>query len=284
MKVFFRLVVITLCFSWLMSLFGCGEKYILDGPDMERLVCREFTISRCNERYETVYSYTVKLDDQSNENWLCVNVYDGETVGKSIRLESNDVDALHRFNVLNLPEAEMICGSVLGLTVTDSHSKTHPKSVSRANEAEILGILSPYIQALGLEEPFMLDGPSMEYSPEWISFSLSGNDSSTLYCFWFTVDEDKMTVIGECQDRQGHTYTETNGIAVSEETIDKLHQLDLERLQDEEPWPDDLEKPLDEGKITLTLTLSDEDVVKKNASSNLAMEIYNLLLPYFEND
>ncbi len=283
MKMFFRLVVILLCIAWLASLFGCGKKHILDGPDMERLVCEEFTISRCNERYETVYSYTVKLNDRSNEGWLYVNVYDGKNVEKSIRLEANDVDALYGVGVLYLPNAdEMIDGSVLGLTATDSHGKTHQKNVSSAKEAEILGILSPYIQSLGLEEPFMLDGPSMEYSPKWVSFSVSRRDSSTLYSFWFTVDEEKMTVIGECQDREGHTYSETEGMTVPQEVIDALHELDLEQLPDEEPWPDDLEMPLDDSSCTLSLTLSDEEIVKKNANG-VAIEIYNLLLPYLKN-
>ena len=36
--------------------------------------------------------------------------------------------------------------------------------------------------------------------------------------------------------------------------------------------------------FTLTLTMADGNVVKKNASSNLSIEIYNLLLPYFINN
>ena len=60
--------------------------------------------------------------------------------------------------------------------------------------------------------------------------------------------------------------------------------MHLEQLPEEEPWPEDLEMPLDMENVKLTLTLSDGTVVKKNASSNLSIEIYNLLLPYFINN
>lgn len=276
-----------MCLSAILAFFGIGNKndHILDGPDMARPVWSEFTISRCSETYDPIYTYTVKYDGRSDEGWLYIKTHDSKSVGKDIQLESKDVSAIFNLNLLWFPDEDALCGNFLGLTVTDSNGKTYYKHITKSDEAEMLAILVPYVDKLDVseEDPFMLDGPSMEYSPKWVSFSVSQIDSSTLYSFWFIVDEDKMTVIGECQDQQGHTYVETEGIPISQDTIDDLHQLNLEQFPDEEPWPDDLEVPLDASKITLTLTLSDETVVNKNAGGTLVMDIYNLLLPYFKN-
>ena len=77
---------------------------------------------------------------------------------------------------------------------------------------------------------------------------------------------------------------EETGIAISAEDLWQLRWMDLDQLPDEEPWPEDLEQPLDTESITLTLTLSDGTVVEKNASSDLSIEIYTLLLPYLKNN
>lgn len=138
----------------------------------------------------------------------------------------------------------------------------------------------------GKEKPFMLDGPQMEYQSPWTAFTISRIDSNTRYHFWFTVtdDGDQPLVTGECSDEEGNSYMEETGIAISAEDLWQLRWMDLDQLPDEEPWPEDLEQPLDTESITLTLTLSDGTVVEKNASSDLSIEIYTLLLPYLKNN
>ena len=132
----------------------------------------------------------------------------------------------------------------------------------------------------------MLDGPGMEYTPEWTEFTLSRSDSYAQYNFSFTVTEGdpEPMVSGMCRDEDGNEYDVQTGIVLTDETLWTLRRLHLEQLPEEEPWPEDLEMPLDMENVKLTLTLSDGTVVKKNASSNLSIEIYHLLLPYFINN
>lgn len=137
----------------------------------------------------------------------------------------------------------------------------------------------------GKKEPQMLDGPGMEYTPKWTEFTLSRSDSYAQYNFSFTVTEGDTdpVVSGVCRDEDGNEYDET-GIVISGDTLWTLRRMNLEQLPDEEPWPEDLELPLDMETVKMTITLSDGTVVKKNVSSNLSMEIYQILLPYFINN
>ncbi len=132
----------------------------------------------------------------------------------------------------------------------------------------------------------MLDGPGMEYVPPWIEFTLSRSDTYAQYNFWFTVTEaDPDTLVsGACRDEEGTLYEEETGLPISAETVWALRWMDLEQLPDEEEWPDDLERPLDDSSIGLSVTLPGGTVVKKNASSELSMKIYKLLLPYLKNN
>lgn len=135
-------------------------------------------------------------------------------------------------------------------------------------------------------KPQMLDGPGMEYTPEWTEFTLSRSDSYAQHNFSFAVTEGdtEPMVSGVCRDEDGNEYDVQTGITITGDTLWTLRQMHLEQLPEEEPWPEDLEMPLDMENVKLTLTLSDGTVVKKNASSNLSIEIYNLLLPYFINN
>ena len=132
----------------------------------------------------------------------------------------------------------------------------------------------------------MLDGPDMEYRPEWTEFTLSRSDSYAQHNFSFTVTEGdtEAMVSGVCRDEDGNEYDVQIGITITDDTLWTLRRMHLEQLPEEEPWPEDLELPLDMESVKLTLTLSDGTVVKKNASSNLSIEIYKLLLPYFINN
>lgn len=130
----------------------------------------------------------------------------------------------------------------------------------------------------------MLDGPDMEYQSPWTKFTLSRTDSNTEYCFWFTVTDhgNQAFVTGECCDEKGYSYIEEIGIEISGEDLWQLRWMDLDQLPDEEEWSENLERPIDMDGITLTLMISDGTIVKKNASSELSMEIYKLLLPYLK--
>lgn len=130
----------------------------------------------------------------------------------------------------------------------------------------------------GKEKPFMLDGPGMEYQSPWTAFTLSRTDSNPRYCFWFAVTDDGVQALltGECSDEEGNSYTEETGVEISAEDVWKLRWMDLDQL------PEDSEQPAGTEGITLTLTLSDGTVVQKNASSDLSIEIYELLLPYLK--
>ena len=136
------------------------------------------------------------------------------------------------------------------------------------------------------EEPYMLDGPGMEYQSPWSAFTLSRTDSNTQYCFWFTVtdDGDQALVTGKCSDENGNSYIEETGIEISAEDLWQLRWMHFDHLPEEEPWPEDLELPTDMASITLTVTLSDGTVEEKNASGDLSIEIYKLLLPYLKNN
>ena len=74
---------------------------------------------------------------------------------------------------------------------------------------------------------------------------------------------------------------EETGIAISAEDLWQLRWMDLDQLPEKETG---VALPADAAGITLTLTLSDGTVVQKNASSDLSIEIYTLLLPYLKNN
>ena len=136
----------------------------------------------------------------------------------------------------------------------------------------------------GCRKPEMLDGPGMVYEPPWTAFTLTCTANSTQYQFWFTVEdrEDVTLVTGACQDAEG-AYENRDGIELSGEDLWKLRWLNLETLAAPGESPEDLEPIPDGSSITLSLTLPDGQVVSKNASMTLSLEIYEILLPYFKN-
>lgn len=259
---------------------------------MERGVWSEFTLSRCSELFELIDSYTVNYDEILDEAYLHIKIYEGQTVEKSIRLETKTVTELFNLDVMSLPDAEALCGTFLGLSVTDLNGQVYRKHLSSQKEKEIRSLLTPYFDALkadsGEEDPFMLDGPDMEYTPPWTEFTLSRSDSNTLNTFWFTVkDTDGLPLVtGMCQDEEGRVFEAEAGIPLDTETLWELRDKALEQLpeaDDNEDWPEDFELPLDDHNITLAITVPDGTVQKKKASGKLSMEIYKLLLPCLKN-
>ena len=144
-----------------------------------------------------------------------------------------------------------------------------------------IGIL---LGACGKKSKHMVDGPDMEYVPQWSEFILSRSDSSTQNSFWFKVTDqgDTAVMIGECSDENGNQYVEESGIELSGDTLWQLRWMDLEKLEASVEWPEDLERPLDDSTECLTLVLSNGEVVEKNVSSELSFQIYDLLLPYLK--
>lgn len=291
MKKIFRLVVFIMCMAWLLSLFGCDKGYPVDGPGMEREVWSEFTLSRCSEIFEPIYSYTVNYDETLHEAHLYIKVYESQTIEKSIKLEARTVSELFNLNMMSLPDAEALTGTLAGLSVTDQNGQVVSKHLSSEKEKEILSILAPYFEELEAEEeyPFMLDGPDMVYKPLWTEFTLSGAGSLAQYHFWFTVSdtEGAPVVSGACRDDNGVSYEEDTGIPISEDALWQLRQMNLEQLPDlneSNEIPEELEAIMDDNEIELSVTLEDGTVLQKKASGELSMEIYKLLLPYFQNN
>ena len=137
---------------------------------------------------------------------------------------------------------------------------------------------------LGCGKRHMSDGPDMEYKPAWTAFTISRSDSSMQYNFWFTVtdDGDQPLVIGECCDEEGNFYKEESGIVLSAEDLWQLRWMDLQTLDAPSEFSEVVEPRLGASRITLSLMLPSGETVEKNASGDLSMEIYQLLLPYFK--
>lgn len=132
----------------------------------------------------------------------------------------------------------------------------------------------------------MADGPDMEYTPKWTSFTVLRSDSYAQYNFWFTVTDgwEEALLTGECRDEDGDLCQEEAGIRLSDETVWQLRRLDLEQLEDdvpqelEEGWEDLI--ILDAASVQLLLTLPDGTVVEKSISTEMSMMLYELLMPY----
>ena len=280
MKKHLRLVVFTMCIAALLSLFGCGKRFMVDGPGMERELWSEFTISRSSVTYEPVYSYKVIYDDVADEAWIFAKFSDSKAVDINKILTKETVSELFNLNLMALPEAEPLEGTVLGLSVTDSKGNISSKKISAALEEEILALLTPY-----LEDPFMLDGPSMEHQGSWESFSLSYRGTEAQDGFFFEVtDLEQAVVVGECNDEEGNSFVAEEGIPLAEEDLEALRNMMLEDLPEQYKFPEDMEPIMDDHSLDLTLIFSDGTTVEKSISSETAFEIYKILLPYFKNN
>lgn len=135
------------------------------------------------------------------------------------------------------------------------------------------------------------DGPDMEYIPQWREFSLSSSGSYAQENFWFTVTDDgeASMVTGECRDEDGDLYLEEEGIPIPAKALWELRRLNLDQLEtyipqelpEDSALPEDLEMPevLDAGAVELILTLPNGQTVEKCITAELAITIYEILLP-----
>lgn len=153
-----RLAVMVMLLAWLCALFGCNkDKYILDGPGMERQLFQEFTISQNSDVYEDNFAYTVTKE--ADTYYLSYEYFDYENKvpdERKIPLKNKTVNELLTLNLLSLPdvqpvddssEEEMILdGTWAKLTVVDKAGNRHEKSVSAATVDEIRSLLAPYVK------------------------------------------------------------------------------------------------------------------------------------------
>ena len=134
------------------------------------------------------------------------------------------------------------------------------------------------------KDKYILDGPGMYYEPKWIELTVSGRGSLAEDNFSFTVTDnnEEAFVDGECVG-----YSDYDGIKLSSETVWALRRLNLEKLENvkkQDMQNDDDIIILDEGSRSLFITLPSGEVVEKVVSYELVREIYDMLLPYFENN
>ena len=157
MKTIKTWAVIIMCFSLLLSLFGCKKPHVVDGPDMEKKTWDEFTLSQSSDDYSQCYAYTVK-HDASWQYYLTTDEYDydlGYPVERSIELDSATVNGLIGLHIEAQPvyepnelEAEILDGTHLSLTVIDSKGKLSRRVVSQGLADKILELLAEDIKGL----------------------------------------------------------------------------------------------------------------------------------------
>jgi len=157
MKNAFRWMVMVMCISILLSLFGCGREksQILDGPDMGYVpLWTEFTISRSDSFAQYNFWFTV-ID--ANPNALVTGEcrdedgtrYEAET---GIPISAEALWTLRRMDLEKLSEAvempddfpELLDGSIITLSVTLENGVVVKKSVSSDLSFEIYQLLLPF--------------------------------------------------------------------------------------------------------------------------------------------
>ena len=138
----------------------------------------------------------------------------------------------------------------------------------------------------GCGKKHVLDGPGMVNDQPWKAFTLSRSDSESQYNFWFTVEQSDFSFLltGECRDENGEIYNIENGVELSTKDLQYLRDLHLHDLSDviEDDAVDDL-MILDAPMISLLLTFRDGTTQEKHLSEDTSLDIYQRLLPYFEN-
>lgn len=141
-----------------------------------------------------------------------------------------------------------------------------------------------FVLPFGMRKPFSGRSGYGVYTPVERILSVQQRKLCTGQ-FWFTVtDEGEASLVtGECRDEDGDLYLEEEGIPIKAETLWQLRRLNLEQLETYVPpeLPDDLELPeiLDAGSVALMLTLPDGQTVEKCITHEMAITIYEILLP-----
>ena len=138
----------------------------------------------------------------------------------------------------------------------------------------------------GCKNKHILDGPGMVRELKWTSFTISHSSEISNEIFSFTIynDWDSPGVIGDCRDWEGNEYNINEPIPISYETIEAIRAMEPEHLSEanDEPFIFEGEEVLIlDGSSTNAIIVIDGVEYKKSASSDFALKIYKLLLPYF---
>ena len=138
----------------------------------------------------------------------------------------------------------------------------------------------------------VVDGPGMVNNLYWESFELSRSDSYSQYNFAFMLESSNNCYLlkGECRDEEGNIYESYDGIKISNSKAEKLRNcFELDNLPDVLPDKTDEASStgdeelfvLDSTIVELILKYPDGSVKEKAITTELSIEIYEQLLPYF---
>lgn len=277
-KQLFRWAVMGMCLAALLSLLGCNKnKFILDGPGMERVVgWKSFTISRCSERYEPIYSYTVVYDSASCKAYLYCGTYRETEERTGIQLESHTINALFNLELLALPDEAAVTGNFLSLAVVDENGLQIPKKLSTAKEAEILALIRPYVD----------EGGSAAEQKVWQEFTVSQTSDVYEDNFSYTVtnESDGYYLFYEYFDYE-NKVPEDCKIRLKESTANALLSMNLLSLPDEQTIESssDEETILDGTFAKFTITDENGNTYKKRVSDKIVQEIRSLLSTYIKD-
>lgn len=147
--------------------------------------------------------------------------------------------------------------------------------------ATLLSLLSCKIK-----DRFLLDGPGMENTHTWDSFTVSRSDSFAQYNFYIAVQYDAggYIVTGELRDNDGTEYAEEAGIVLPKKACAKIDQLYPGELPDAVPRPpagDDEPFVLDAPMVDIVVTYPNGEIRQKVDGNDFSIQVYEIVLPYF---
>jgi len=136
----------------------------------------------------------------------------------------------------------------------------------------------------GKKDRFILDGPGMVNVPQFKKLDISSSDSYAQYNFFFTLEESDFSffVSGECRDENGTIYQiDSDSCELSHQDYEYFRYLKLDSLPDAVPTQESEEIILDAPVYSMQLTYSDGVTREKSIGTDLTLDFYNRLLPYF---
>ena len=153
--------------------------------------------------------------------------------------------------------------------------------------AVILMCLAALLSFFGctVKKPHMVDGPGMENTDYWVSFTVSRSDSYAQHNFSITVEEtaDGYAVSGTLRDDDGTEYSQQSPVPIPVELYTKLQQLRPDRLTDVTACPDDPDGAvaLDAPQVYIEVVYSTGTRREKADNNDFSLEVYQLVLPFF---
>ena len=153
--------------------------------------------------------------------------------------------------------------------------------------AVILMCLAALLSLFGCtaQKPHMADGPGMENTGYWVSFTVSRADSYAQHNFSITVEEagDGCVVTGTLRDDDGTEYEETEGIPLPAAVRMELDKLQPHNLTNVGIYPDDPDgaEVLDAPLVRIEVVCADGVRLEKLDDNDFSLEVYQLVLPLF---